>query len=203
VTTSAPDQDPGAALEVVRAELDRAQASCEARSTGVDTKAGLLLAAAGVLIGFQANKATVVNGTAAIVAAVAGGLAIWALHPRRGQAVNPRVLYEAYLNQPSLDLRQEMIKGRLVVWEQDEAALSAKARRLFLSAIFLGLSGLLFLAGSILSLASPVDQTQPPVRSSTAPTGQAAPTASTGSSASPATLIPSPRRTGAPTSART
>jgi hypothetical protein len=144
---SAP-QPPPPSLEVVKDELDRVQSSCEARSNGVDTKAGLILATAGALIGFHASDPSLLDVLAEVVALGAAAYAIYAFHPRPGDAVSPRVLYQAHLDQPGLNVLEEMIKGRLVVWERDEKALTAKAQRLTWATTLLAVSALLFIVSS-------------------------------------------------------
>jgi hypothetical protein len=84
VTAPAPDPD-SASLEIIHAELDRRQAGCEARWNAIDTKAGLLLAAAGVLIAFNADKASVLILVAELLAAGSGAAAIRSMFPRKGR----------------------------------------------------------------------------------------------------------------------
>lgn len=53
-----PDDPWLPSLDFVRAELDREQESHERRASQVDTKAGLVLAAAGVVVAFRAAQPT-------------------------------------------------------------------------------------------------------------------------------------------------
>lgn len=139
-----PDPDPES-LVVIHAELDRRQVSCDARSNTIDTKAGLLLAAAGVLIGFNADKPSVLTLLAELAAAAAGAGAIWSMFPRRGKDVEPKTLFDDFHTHPVVQTRMELIRARLQVLHSDEKALGVKADRFKGAAILLGLSGLLFI----------------------------------------------------------
>jgi len=196
VPAAQPAVPHAASLEVIRAELDRVQGSCETRTNGVDTKAGLILATAGVLVGFHADNPTVWDRCAALFALAAGGLAIYAFHPRPGRAVSPETLYGAHLNDPSIDVLNEMIKGRIHVWKLDEASLTTKAKRMFWATLALAAAGVLYVVSSVTSIDAGPSSTGPPAaptQSSTAPAASTSPASVT----TPASTAPSPSpRTG-------
>jgi hypothetical protein len=157
----------------------------------VDTKAGLILATAGVLIGFHADNPTVWDRFAALLALAAGGLAIYAFHPRPGRAVSPETLYRAHLNDPGIDVLNEMIKGRIHVWKLDEASLTTKAKRMFWATLALAAAGVLYVVSSVTSIdAAPSSISPPaaPTQSSTAPAASTSPASAT----TPGSTTPSP-----------
>lgn len=180
-----------ASLEVIRAELDRVQGSCETRTNGVDTKAGLILATAGVLIGFHADNPTIWDRFAAPLALTAGGLAIYAFHPRPGRTVSPETLYQAHLNDPSIDVLHEMIKGRIHVWKLDEASLTTKAKRMFWAILALAAAGFLYVVSSVTSIDAGPSPISPPAASTQSSTATAAST-SPSSVTTPSSTTPAP-----------
>lgn len=150
--------DPGSqrllpSLEVVRAELDREQESHERRAAGVDTKAGLILAAAGVVVGLQAMQATLFGILAQVAAAVAGGLAVLAFLPRVAGTLSPLSLRNAYLHRPEDLTKLVALDTRLVIHADDEQQLKKKAEWLRRAVYGLGLAIVLAVLGSILSYA--------------------------------------------------
>ena len=194
MTATAPPGPTAAVFEVVKNELDRVQASCEARSNGVDTKAGLILAAVGVLIGLRASDPTLLDVLAALVALGAGGYAVYALRPRQGSAVSPRVLYEAPQTHPGVDVQDQMIRGRLDVWEADEKALDRKAERLNRAVIWLAASAVLFIISSVWKMST--DGSPSPAVPAPSPTKISTPmspsTSTTGLTAHAGTSVPQP-----------
>lgn len=184
---------PAVPLEVIRAELDRVQGSCETRANGVDTKAGLILATAGVLVGFHADDPTVWDRIAALFALAAGGLAIYAFHPRAGRAVSPETLYQAHLSDPGIDVLHEMVKGRIHVWKLDEASLTTKAKRTFWATLALAAAGVLYVVSSLSSIDAAPAAPSPPAastRSSAAPSVSTSPTPTPASATTPAAATP-------------
>lgn len=160
----------------------------------MDTKAGLILATAGVLIGFHADNPTVWDRFAALLALAAGGLAIYAFHPRPGRAVSPETLYRAHLNDPGIDVLNEMIKGRIHVWKLDEASLTTKAKRMFWATLALAAAGVLYVVSSFTSIDAEPSSISPPAaptQSSTAPAASTSPASATTQGST--TPSPSPR----------
>ena len=156
MTVPAAGPDP-ASLEIIHAELDRRQAACDARWNAVDTKAGLLLAAAGVLIGFNADKPSVLTVLAELAAAGSGAAAIRSMFPRKGHEINPKVLLDDFYMRPGDETRQELIRGRLDVLTEDDEAIATKSKWFKKAAALLAASGLLFVAHTAVGLGTSED----------------------------------------------
>jgi hypothetical protein len=140
-------------LDFVRAELDREQESHERRASQVDTKAGLILAAAGVVVAFRAAQPTLVGVLAQVAAAVAGGLAILAFLPRVAGTVSPLELRKRYIHRPKQVTKLVVLDTRLEVHADDEQQLKIKAKHLRRAVLTLGVAVALAVLGSILSYA--------------------------------------------------
>jgi len=153
VTAPAAGPDP-ASLEIIHAELDRRQAACDTRWNAIDTKAGLLLAAAGVLIGFNADKPAVLTLLAELAACGAGAAAIRSMFPRKGREIDPRVLFDDFYTKPEAETRPELIRGRLVVLAEDQQAIATKSCWFKTAAALLAASGLFFVAHTGVGLMS-------------------------------------------------
>lgn len=146
--TGLPDE-PWPSLHVVRHELDVEAASLERRSAGLDTKAGLLLAVSGVLVGLGATDPNQFDIAGQVLAAVAGGCAIWAFLPRVAGAIGPRPLRDGYLSESPEQTRLVVLNTRIALHEADEQSLHEKLFRIKLALTALALSGVLVIAGSI------------------------------------------------------
>lgn len=140
-------------FDVVRGELDREQASHERRAGQVDTKAGLILAAAGVIVTLRSADPVLLEVLAQVAAALAGGLAVFAFLPRVAGTLSPLELRRRYAHQPEDVTKLVVLDTRLIIHADDEQQLKAKAARLKLAIISLGVAVALALAGSILSYA--------------------------------------------------
>lgn len=148
-----PDDPLLPSLDFVRAELDREQESHERRASQVDTKAGLILAAAGVVVAFRAAQPTLLGVLAQVAAAVAGGLAILAFLPRVAGTVSPLELRTRYVQRPEHVTKLVVLDTRLSIHADDEQQLKVKAKQLRRAVITLGVAVALAVLGSILSYA--------------------------------------------------
>lgn len=151
---SPPNQQPPLpSFDLVRAELDREQESHERRAGQVDTKAGLILAAASVIVSVRSATPSLLGLLAQTAAATAGGLAIWAFFPRVAGTVSPLRLRSAYIHQPVEVTKLVVLDTRLSVHADDEQQLITKANRLRWAVAALGLAVVLALGGAILNYA--------------------------------------------------
>lgn len=158
--TDEPDEPLLPSLDFVRAELDREQESHERRAAQVDTKAGLILAAAGVVV-FRAPQPTLFGVLAQAAAAVAGVLAILAFLPRVAGTVSPTALRSKYIQQPEQVTKLVVLDTRLAIHADDEKQLRVKAKRMKQAVISLGVAVALALIGSTLSYAGGGSNEQP------------------------------------------
>ena len=138
-------------LDVVRSELDREQDSYERRAAQFDTRAGLILAASGVVVGFRATQPTLLGVLAQVAAAVAGGFAVLAFLPRVAGILSPMALREAYIHRPEEVTKLVVLDTRLTIHADDLQQLRKKVHRLRLAVYSLGIAVVLAVLGSIVS----------------------------------------------------
>lgn len=140
-------------LDVVRRELDLEQQSHERRAGQVDTKAGLILAASGVVVALRASRPSLLGLLTQVAAAVAGGLAVFAFLPRVAGTLSPLELRKRYLHRPEHVTQLVVLDTRLSIHTDDEQQLKTKARRLKAAVLSLAVAVALALLGSILNYA--------------------------------------------------
>jgi hypothetical protein len=143
---------PYPSMSVVRAELDIELSLLERRSASVDTKAGLVLGFAGVLVGLTKDTSSWITVGGQILAVLAAVVAIRAFLPRYGGAVNPLALRRKYLTTDEAVTKLLILDTRLVIKEQDEDALKTKARRLRAAVVILLLAIAVIVASSVVHL---------------------------------------------------
>jgi hypothetical protein len=136
-------------LAVVRAELDLEQGSNERRSAGLDAKAGLLLAAAGVLVGLNSTRNPWINVAVHALAAVAAAVAVSSMWPRLAGTVSPLELRRSYIHLPEAHTQLVVLDTRLALHEADESRLKRRARLFKLAAVLLASAMFAALVGSI------------------------------------------------------
>jgi uncharacterized membrane protein len=137
----------------VETQLDRAETSYQQRAQSLDGKAGLLLTAAGVIVGFANTSVSVATTIGQGWAVLAAAMAIWAFLPRVGGIIEPGRLEERYLNQPELTTRLVVLGTRIALYRADEEALRRKNHRLRLALFALFIAAVAVLIGTILKVA--------------------------------------------------
>jgi hypothetical protein len=147
-----PEEEPYPSRSVVRAELDVELGLLERRSAAVDTKAGLVLGFAGVLVGLTKDVQSWITVAGQVLAVLAAVMAIRAFLPRYGGAVNPMTLRRKYLTTDKAVTELSVLDTRLMLKEQDEAALRVKARRVRAAVVLLVLAIAVLVANSVVHL---------------------------------------------------
>ena len=134
------------AVALISREVDAKIAEQERAAASFDSKAGVLLGLAGVIIGFTPDIGPV--GLAArLSAALAAGFAIAAMLPRVSAGLNPRRLRDRYLNLDLQESRLELLDTKIWLYEQDQGRIRSKVRRLGWTVGTLAVALLLLLAG--------------------------------------------------------
>lgn len=130
--SAATDVDQFPSLAEVKSELARVEQSSMNRAQGVDTKAGVIVGAAGVIVTLgAAGRPSVATLVGLGLAAAAGGLAVWAFQPRYGQEISPRRLIDrGYLLADPKQTAITLVATRADFLHSDEAELAVKAARL-------------------------------------------------------------------------
>jgi hypothetical protein len=145
-----PTQIPSIGL--VEAELDREERSYRIRANGIDTKAGLILTAAGVLVVLVGTRPGVAGLVGQIVALAAGVVGGGALYPRVDKGISPQELRDRYLSVEASITRMVLLNTRIDLHTQEERRLITKARRLQLASVLLLLSVLAIVVGAIVNV---------------------------------------------------
>lgn len=137
-------------LAIVEDALQREDESYRDRANGLDTKAGVVLSAAGVivaLVGTHGSGAGLIGQLAAIGAGVA---AVATILPRVDKAIGPRNLRDRYLQVDPIITRLFVLNTRILLHERNEERVIAKALRLKIAAALLLLSAAAIAVGGII-----------------------------------------------------
>lgn len=125
-------------LGIVRRELDLEVASQERRGSSLDSKAGLVLVAAGVLVGVvPSRELTALEVTAQLLALFAGGGALWAAFPRVSASIEPRRLRDRYIAVDPERANLRILDTRIHLFERDEGRLRQKLQGIRFAALAL------------------------------------------------------------------
>lgn len=96
----------------------------------LDSKAGLVLAFAAVLVGLTPPVHAFARGTGAALAAAAAVLALLAMWPRRLEVLDLYTVRKEALDRPALQTRRLLLETRVAAWQRNQALLRVKAGRL-------------------------------------------------------------------------
>ncbi|WP_404380520.1 hypothetical protein LL946_10845 [Knoellia locipacati] len=129
-----------ASLPEVEAALFRAIEDQRARRASLDSKAGLVLGSAGVVVGLRANDVSWLGLFSALVATVSGACAVWALWPAVGQTIDPAVLRRKYIHRDPSRTRLVIIDSHLLTLASGEQRMSQKTKRFRTAAVLLAAS---------------------------------------------------------------
>jgi hypothetical protein len=136
-------------LEVVEQTLTRGEDSFRLRANAIDTKAGLLLTASGVVIALVGGKPGVAGLVAQLLSIGAGGVAVAALWPRVDKGISAGKLRDRYLTAPVAVTRLVLLNTRIELHAKDEQDLITKAGRLRLAAVLLLSAAVAVVVGGI------------------------------------------------------
>jgi len=136
---------------LVEDALIREEESYRFRAGSIDTKAGLLLGAAGIVVALVGNEPGVAELAAQLLAAGSGVTAALTLWPRVDKGIAPRSLRDRYLTADLIRTRLVLLNTRLELHAKDESQLIRKARHLRLAAALLLAATATLVAGGIVS----------------------------------------------------
>jgi hypothetical protein len=145
-----PEQVPS--LGLVEAVLTREEDSYRFRAQSMDTRLGLLLSAAGVVVALVGSNPGVAGLVGQVLALVAGGAAVRGLWPRVDKSIAPRSLRDRYLTADTTLTRMRLLSTRLDLHAADERRLFAKARSLRATALLLLAAAATVVGGSIVKV---------------------------------------------------
>jgi len=140
-------------LDVIESVVEREDASYRDRANSLDTKAGVILSAAGVVVALLGTTASVAAMISQALAIASGIIAAWVIAPRIDKTIAPRDLSDRFLAAPALRTRLVVLNSRILLHAEDEARLVAKARRLRSASVLLLGSAAIILMGAIVRVA--------------------------------------------------
>jgi uncharacterized membrane protein YhaH (DUF805 family) len=138
-------------LSLISQQVREDMAAQERRGDGLDTKAGIVLGFAGVVVGVTIDKlegAITTVGTA--LTALAALLAVVAFVPRSFPSLAVRRLRDSYLTTDEDVTRLRLLDTQIAMYQRTERLLTLKGRLVTLAAVVLGVAVLLIVVGSTL-----------------------------------------------------
>lgn len=149
-------------LDVVEKELDRSSAEQFQRASALDTKAGLLLGFAGVMIALGPDAPGYLDVISQAGAVSAAFLAAWALWPQSANEVGPTALRDNYVDKSPILSRSALYATRAEHFDQNEVRLKTKVKRMRGAMSVLVASTVLSVGSTILDLQAddPGEQSQ-------------------------------------------
>lgn len=139
-------------LEIVERALAEEAGSYRFRAGGVDTKAGLVLGAAGVLVTLIGPSPGVAGLVGQVLGLASGAAAVRALFPRVDKSIGVRRLRDKYLGEQPLSTRLILLNTRIDLQERDEHVLLGKFTWLKRSAALLLSASAAQVVGAIVEL---------------------------------------------------
>lgn len=116
-------------LAIVEEALAHGDSTWRDRANNLDTKAGVLLSGAGVIVALVGTTTHIAALIGQILAIAAGGTAVWSLWPRVDKAIDPAALRNLYLTTDPVSTRLRVLNTRLEMHAKNEQALLAKGTR--------------------------------------------------------------------------
>jgi hypothetical protein len=129
--------------------MERDDASYRDRANGLDTKAGVILSAAGVIVALVGPTASIAAIVGQAFAVTAGAAAAWVIVPHIDKAIAPHDLRNRYLAAAPVRTRLVVLNSRMVVHAENEARLVTKARLLRSASVLLLGSAVIILVSGI------------------------------------------------------
>lgn len=143
-------------LEILSAEV-QAEREAQARHfDGLDSKAGVALGFAGVLVALSTASGTSFGALAALVALLAAVFAFSAYAPRAYPVLDVRTICDRYLNSAEGFTRLHLLDTKIDMIQELAEILREKALRLRIGLVLLAMSGALLLWGYLATLAKEV-----------------------------------------------
>jgi hypothetical protein len=144
------DEGQVPSLSVIESALEREDGSYRDRGNSLDTKAGVILSAAGVIVAVVGTTASIAAIVGQALAIAAGGAAVWVILPRVDKAIGPRELRDRYLTTDPVRTRLIVLNTRILLHAKNEARLVTKAARLrYASTLLLGSAVAILVSGIV------------------------------------------------------
>lgn len=137
-------------LGIIEIALEREAGSYRERGNSLDTKAGVILGAAGVIVALVGTTASIAAIVGQALAIAAGGAAVWVILPRVDKAIGPQELRDRYLTTDPVRTRLIILNTRILLHAANELHLVTKARGLRCACTLLLGSAIAILTSGIL-----------------------------------------------------
>ena len=138
-------------LELLAAEVTAEVAAQERRGDALDSKAGIILGFAGVIVGLTVQNLHSALGDAGLLAGAAAALAAGvAFIPRSFPTIEVLHLRQAYLTSDVEFTRLRLLDTRIAMYQHSQRLLRRKARLVTVATAALGLAVILTVVGAIL-----------------------------------------------------
>jgi hypothetical protein len=118
-------------VDQLAAEIDRQRSSHTQRSVAMNTRAALLISAAGVFAGMggSAGKRSSLDVPLYVLLVVAAVLGLWALWPRKGPEVKVGAIRDDLNNLGDQQVALHLLDQKLLVHDHDEKSLRSVSKR--------------------------------------------------------------------------
>jgi hypothetical protein len=146
---------PSLSLIVEQVAAERETINSHAES--LDTKAGVVLGFAGVLVGLGATAQTIVSDRVVFeiglgVAVLSAALAAWAFLPRRYPVLQVFQLRQSYLTAPAEETQLHLLDTQIEMVKEAAELVKRKGRRVTFSVGCLAISAGLVVAGTLIAV---------------------------------------------------
>jgi hypothetical protein len=151
-----PDESELPSLAILVAQVSSERDGMNTHAESLDTKAGVVLGFAGVLVGLGATAQSIVSERfvfqiglgSAVMAAL---LAAWAFLPRRFPVLEVYRLRQSYLTAPEAETRLHLLDTQIQMVQEAADLVKRKGRRIRLSVGCLATAAALVVAGTIVA----------------------------------------------------
>jgi hypothetical protein len=151
-----PDDLPLPSMRLIAAQVEFERETMNSHAESLDTKAGVVLGFAGVLVGLGATAQGFISNRllfqAGLVAGVtAGVLAAWAFLPRRYPVIEVLRLRERYLTAPEEVTQPHLLDTQIEMVRQAADLVRRKGRRVKASVVCLAGAAAAVVAGTLMA----------------------------------------------------
>jgi len=143
MTDEEPVENSRGKLDFFVAELDRQEQDFSARSTSMNARASLLVAASSIAAGLQATSLDAWAVLAGLVAGTSAVLGVVALWPRSGHLIDIEAIEHDTIAMSDYEALRYIAYGRLRIMRADESSLRRRASLVKIGFAFLAAAAVL------------------------------------------------------------
>jgi hypothetical protein len=152
-----PDTVPLPSLALVVEQVAAERETMNTHAESLDTKAGVVLGFAGVLVGLGATAQSIVSNETVFqvglgIAVLSAALAAWAFLPRRYPVLEVFRLRQSYLMAPEEETQLHLLDTQIEMVMEAADLVKRKGRRVKLAVACLAISAGLVVAGTLVAM---------------------------------------------------